>query len=123
MGQSMDLIEWLLTDIVISRNFQTQVFYLFMLFFTIFAILLARKYRLFRLSIFLWLSAALIGLVWEIALFGSGLRQYSFWSAAELFYHVVTEGGPGLIVMTIFADKIGLIDLSEYKEEVRKRKS
>lgn len=118
----MDLADWLLNDIVISRNFQTQVFYIFMLFFTIFAILLARKYRLFRFSIFLWISAAIIGLLWEIALFGSGLRHYSFLAAAELFYHVVTEGGPGLIVMAIFADKFGIIDLSDYKEGVRKRK-
>jgi hypothetical protein len=94
-----------------------------MLFFTIFAILLARKYRLLRFSVFLWLSAALIGLIWEIVLFGSGLRHYSFWSAAELLYHAVTEGGPGLIVMSIFADKVGIFDLSDYKEAVRKRKS
>lgn len=119
----MDIVEWLLEDIVISRFFQSQVFYIFMLFFTVFAIFLARRYRLFRFSMLLWLSAAIIGLLWEIALFGSGLRHYSFLAAAELLYHAITEGGPGLIVMTIFADKIGLIDLSEYKEEVRKRES
>lgn len=112
----MDLVEWLVEDIVISRSFQTQFFYIFMLFFTIFSILLAKKYRLFRFSMLLWLSVTIIGLTWEIVLFSSGLRYYSFLSVAELLYHAITEGGPGLIVMTIFADKIGLIDLTEYKE-------
>ncbi len=117
----MDIIALLQKDIVISRFFQTQIFYIFMLFFTIFAVWLARRYRLFKFSLSLWFSAALIGLIWEIVLFGLGLRHYSFWAAAELMYHVITEGGPGLIVMAIFADKVGIIDLSDYKEEVEKR--
>lgn len=119
----MDIMAWLLKDITVSRFFQTQAFYIFMLFFTIFAIWLSRKHRLFKFSMFLWLSAALIGLIWEAVLFGTGVRHYSFWSTAELLYHAITEGGPGLVVMAIFADKVGLIDLSEYKEEVRKRGS
>ena len=119
----MDIVEWLLTDIVVSRSFQTQTFYIFMLFFSIFAIFLARRYRLFRFSMLLWFSSAIICLLWEIALFGSGLRHYSFFAVGELLYHAITEAGPGLIVMTIFADKVGIIDLSEYKEEVRKRTS
>ena len=120
----MDIMSWLLKDIVISRSFQTQIFYVFMLFFTIFAIILAKKYRLFRFSMLLWFGAALIGLIWEVILFGTGLRHYNFWSSAELLYHALTEGGPGLIVMAIFADKVGIIDLSEYKEkEVKKRDS
>lgn len=119
----MDVMDVLLKDITISRSFQTQFFYIFMFCFTIFAIWLARRYRLFKFSMLLWLAAAIIGLIWEIVLFSTGLRQYSFLSSAELLYHAVTEGGPGLIIMVIFADKIGLIDLSEYKEEVRKRDS
>lgn len=120
----MDITEWLLKVITISRSFQTQIFYVFMLFFTIFAIILAKKYRLFRFSLLLWFAAALIGLIWEAVLFGTGLRHYNFWASAELLYHAITEGGPGLIVMAIFADKVGLIDLSEYKEkEVKKRES
>jgi hypothetical protein len=121
MGRNMDIIEWLLKDIVISRAFQTQFFYIFMLFFTIFAVLLAKRYRLFKFSMFLWLSVAIIGFIWEVVLFTSGMRHYSFLASAELLYHAITEGGPGLIIMVIFADKIGLIDLSEYKEEVKKR--
>jgi len=65
---------------------------------------------------FLWLSVAIIGLIWEGLLFASGLRYYSFLPSAELLYHAITEGGPGLIVMAIFADKVGIIDLSDYKE-------
>jgi len=113
----MDIMTWLLKDITISRSFQTQIFYIFMLFFAIFAIWLSRRYRLFKFSLLLWLSAALIGLIWEAVLFGTGLRHYSFWSTAELLYHAITEGGPGLIVMAIFADKVRLVDLSEYKDE------
>ncbi|MCK5261696.1 MAG: hypothetical protein KAJ44_05910 [Thermoplasmatales archaeon] len=118
----MDIAGWLLKDIVVSRTFQTQIFYIFMLFFTVFAIFLARRYRLFRFSMLLWLSSAIICLLWEVVLFGSGLRHYSF-SEVELLYHALTEAGPGLIVMAIFADKVGIIDLSEYKEEVKKRGS
>ena len=113
----MDITSWLFKEIEISRHFQTQIFYIFMLIFTIFAIYLAKRYKLFKFSMLLWLSAALIGLIWEVVLFTSGLRQYSFLSSLELIYHAITEGGPGLIVMTIFLDKIGIIDLSEYKEK------
>jgi hypothetical protein len=88
-----------------------------MLFFTIFAVYLAKRYRLFRFSMYLWLSVAIIGLIWEVLLFTSGLRHYSFLSSAELMYHAITEGGPGLIIMVIFADYVGIIDLSDYKEE------
>jgi hypothetical protein len=88
-----------------------------MLFFTIFAVYLAKRYRLFRFSMYLWLSVAIIGLIWEVLLFTSGLRHYSFLSSAELMYHAITEGGPGLIIMAIFADYVGIIDLSDYKEE------
>ena len=119
----MDIAEWLLKDIVVSRSFQTQIFYIFMLFFSVFAIFLARRYRLFRFSMLLWLSSAIICLLWEVVLFSSGMRYYSFLAAAELLYHALTEAGPGLIVMAIFAEKVGIIDLSEYKEEVRKRES
>ena len=113
----MDIAGWLLKEIEVSRHFQTQTFYIFMLFFTIFAIYLAKRYRLFKFSMFLWLSVAIIGLIWEGLLFASGLRHYSFLSAAELLYHALTEGGPGLIIMAIFADYVGIIDLSDYKEE------
>jgi hypothetical protein len=113
----MDFTSWLFEEIEISRHFQSHLFYIFMLIFTIFAIYLAKRYRLFKFSMLLWLSAALIGLVWEVVLFTSGLRHYSFVSSVELIYHAITEGGPGLIVMTIFLDKIGIIDLSDYKEK------
>ena len=68
---------------------------------------------------FLWLSTAIIGLLWEITLFSTDMRHYNFAAEIELFYHALTEGGPGLIVMTIFADKIGIIDLSRYKEVLK----
>jgi len=52
-----------------------------------------------------------------VLLFTAGLRHYSFFSSAELMYHAITEGGPGLIIMAIFADYVGIIDLSDFKEE------
>ena len=112
----MDIAGWLFKEIEVSRHFQTQTFYIFMLFFTIFAIYLAKRYRLFKFSMFLWLSVAIIGLIWEVLLFASGMRHYSFLSSAELLYHAITEGGPGLIIMAIFADFVGIVDLSDYKE-------
>jgi hypothetical protein len=83
----------------------------------VFAVFLARRYKLFRFSMSLWLSVTIIGLLWEGMLFSFGLRHYSFFSSAELIYHAITEGGPGLIVMAIFADKFGIIDLSDYKDK------
>jgi hypothetical protein len=113
----MDIISLLLGKIEISRHFQTQIFYLFMLIFTVFAVYLSKRYKLFRFSMFLWLSVTIIGFIWESSLFLFGLRHYSFFASAELMYHAITEGGPGLIIMAIFADKFGIIDLSEYKED------
>jgi len=113
----MDIVSLLLEEIEISRHFQTQIFYIFMLFFTVFAIYLSIRFKLFKFSMSLWLSVAIIGFIWEALLFFFGLRHYSFFATAELMYHVITEGGPGLIIMAIFADKFGIIDLSEYKEE------
>jgi len=113
----LDITSWLFTEIEVSRHFQTQTFYIFMLFFAIFAVYLAKRCRLFRFSMYLWLSVAIIGLIWEVLLFTAGLRHYSFFSSAELMYHAITEGGPGLIIMAIFADYVGIIDLSDFKEE------
>lgn len=118
----IDITEWLLKDIVISRFFQSQMFYIFMFLFSIFSIYLAKRYRLLKFSMYLWISVAIIGFIWEAILFGIGSREYSFLSSAELLYHAVTEGGPGLIVMTIFADKIGIIDISEYKDKKKVKK-
>lgn len=115
----MDFQEWLFREIIISRSFSTHIFYIFLFLFSILALILAKKYRLFRLSLLLWLCAAVIGLIWESVLFATGNRQYSFWALGELLYHALTEGGPGLVIMTIFADRIGLVDLSGYKEKKR----
>jgi len=117
----MDIAEWLFRDILISRHFTTQIFYIFMFVFTIVSVYIAYKARLLRFSIYLWISVAIIGLAWEVVLFASGSRHYSFTAAAELLYHAITEGGPGLMIMAIFADKVGIVDLSEYKEEVKPR--
>lgn len=119
----MNSIEWLFKEIVISRVFHTQFFYIFLFFFSFVAVILAKKCRLFRFSLFLWLCAFVIGLTWEIVLFSLGKRMYHFWPPLEIIYHAVTEGGPGLIIMVLFADKTGIINLEQYKEEVRKRES
>lgn len=116
----MDVAELLFKEILIERHFTTQIFYVFMFCFMVGVLLLAWRYRLLRFSLLLWLGAGIIGLLWEVALFSSGLRFYSFFAALELMYHALTEGGPGLILMAIFADRFGIIDLAEYKEEERK---
>jgi len=113
----MGITDWLFRTIEISRSFQTHVFYLFMFFFSLFALFLAWRSRLLRLSLLLWACAAIIGLLWEAGLFAAGARRYSFAALAELLYHAVTEGGPGLIVMVVFADWVGLVDLGPYKEK------
>ncbi|KPJ70142.1 hypothetical protein AMJ44_00660 [candidate division WOR-1 bacterium DG_54_3] len=117
----MDFQGWLFQEITISRSFSTHIFYIFLFLLSMLALILAKKFRLFRFSLLLWLCATVIGLVWESALFASGNRQYSFWALAELLYHALTEGGPGLVIMTILADRIGLVNLSEYKEKKREK--
>jgi hypothetical protein len=94
-----------------------------MFLFSLSVIIIAKKCRLFKFSLFLWLCAFIIGLTWEIVLFGLGKRQYHFWPPFEIIYHALTEGGPGLIVMVLFADKMGIINCEQYKEEVQKRES
>jgi hypothetical protein len=119
----MDFIEWLFKEIVISRFFQTQFFYIFMFLFSISVVVIAWKRRLLRFSLLLWSCAFIIGLTWEIVLFSLGKRHYHFWPPCEIIYHALTEGGPGLIVMVLFADKAGIINCEQYKEEEQKRES
>jgi hypothetical protein len=109
--------DWLFEELLVQRHFANQSFYVFMVFFSIFAVWWAWRYRLLKFSLLLWLAAGLIGLAWEVTLFASGLRGYSF--SGELFLHAVTEGGPGLMIMVIFADWVGMIDVDEYKEKER----
>jgi hypothetical protein len=46
-----------------------------------------------------------------------GSRNYNFSPAIELLYHALTEAGPGLIIMILFAHKIKIIDISEYSDD------
>jgi hypothetical protein len=50
-------------------------------------------------------------------LFVTGSRTYNFSAALELPYHALTEAGPGLIIMILFAHKINLIDITEYSDD------
>jgi hypothetical protein len=81
------------------------------------AVLLAYKFKLLRFSALLWIVAGGIGLLWESALYATGVRTYTFSPVLELLYHALTEAGPGLIIMVIFAWKIGMIDISEFQDD------
>lgn len=112
----MNLIDWLFLSITVSRRLSNS-YYVIMLIISLIAISIAYKMRYKRFSLNLWLIAGLICLFWEAYLFSIGSRNYNFHPAFELIYHALTEAGPGLIIMILFADKIKLIDISEYSDD------
>lgn len=112
----MNFIDWLLFSIHVSRKL-TNSYYIIMLAITVIAVFLLFKMRFRRFSFNLWLISGLICLLWEAYLFTTGARHYNFAPALELPYHALTEAGPGLIIMILFAHKIKLIDISEYSDD------
>ena len=117
----MNYTDWLFFTITVSRRL-TNAYYLVMLIISIIAIYLAYKMRFKRFSFFLWLISGLICLLWESYLFLTGARNYNFAALPELLYHALTEAGPGLIIMILFAHKIKLIDITEYSDDRPKLK-
>ena len=112
----MDFIDWLFFSITVSRRL-TNSYYIVMLIITLIAIFLMFRMRFKRFSMYLWLISGLICLFWELYLFITGARHYNFLPALELPYHALTEAGPGLIIMILFAHKIKIIDISEYSDD------
>lgn len=117
----MDFVDWLLYSIKVSRNL-TNGYYIIMLIITLIAVILLMKMRFKRFSMYLWLISGLICLFWELYLFFTGTRSYNFYPALELPYHALTEAGPGLIIMILFAHKIKLIDISDYSDDYCEKK-
>jgi hypothetical protein len=116
----MDFIDWLFYSITVSRRL-TNSYYLIMMIITLIAVVLMFRLRFKRFSIYLWLISGLICLIWELYLFITGARSYNFLPALELPYHALTEAGPGLIIMILFAHKIKLIDISEYSDDYKEK--
>ena len=111
----MDLTEWLFMDILVERNLR-NFYYLAMALISLLAIYIAKRTRLVRFSLLLWLFSGTICLLWETYLFVTGSRSYEYYAIVELLYHALTEAGPGLIIMTIGAHYMGIIDLSRFRE-------
>ena len=108
---------WLFRDIGIYRNYR-NIFYAGMFVLVFLATYLAIKLRFKKLAALLWISSGSICLIWEVILFATGARDYHFGtSQLELFYHALTEAGPGLIIMIIFAHYIKLIDISKLRDD------
>jgi hypothetical protein len=112
----MDFIDWLFFSITVSRRL-TNSYYIIMLIISLIAIVLMFRMRFKRFSMYLWLISGLICLLWELYLFVTGARHYNFLPALELPYHALTEAGPGLIIMILFAHKIKIIDITEYSDD------
>ncbi len=114
----MDLPDWLFEDIVIRRSFY-NTYYVAIAVIMALALYIAVHYRFKRLSFFLWLTSGIIGFGWELSLFALGLRHYNpgFIPQLELFYHALTEAGPGLIIMIVAAHQWGIVDLTEYGDD------
>ena len=114
----MDLPDWLFEDIVIRRVFY-NTYYVAIAVIMVLALYIAVHYRFKRLSFFLWVTSGIIGFGWELSLFALGLRHYNpgFLPQLELFYHALTEAGPGLIIMIVAAHRWGIVDLTEYGDD------
>ena len=115
----MNFIDWLTFTITISRRL-TNAYYIIMFIIPLIAIIIAYRMKFKRFSFYLWLVSGLICLFWETFLFATGARGYHFSPALELLYHALTEAGPGLIIMILFAHKIKLIDISEYADDFKR---
>jgi hypothetical protein len=109
-------VESWLTDTLEIQRHLVNAYFIVMAFIALAAILLAWRTRFKWLSLYLWLIAGIIGLVWEAILFGVGSRQYTLFAVGELLYHALTEGGPGLIITVLFANWVGIIDMERYRD-------
>ncbi|UCH89371.1 MAG: hypothetical protein JSV49_01620 [Thermoplasmata archaeon] len=117
----MDIVEWLLTESTIKRDFYNS-FYFAMFIIMCIAIFAMFKAKLVKFSLLLWLVSAIINLLWEASLYLGGSRQYNFYAVIELLYHVLTEAGPGLIIMVIVAERLKIIDIKQFHDEAWKWK-
>jgi len=111
----VDLASFLSSTIVISRDL-VNAYFIIMALITLTAIALAYVTRFKWLSLYVWFGAFLIGLVWEGALLASGWRVYGFLDAAEMLYHALTEGGPGLVITILFMRWLGVIDIERFRD-------
>ena len=112
----MNLAEWLLVESTIKRDFFNS-FYVAMFIIMLVAIFAMFRARLVKFSILLWVVSATINLLWEASLYLAGSRQYNFYAVVELLYHVLTEAGPGLIIMVVVAERLNIINIKFLHDE------
>ncbi len=111
----MDLASFLSDPIEISRNL-INAYFVVMAVIAATAISLAYLTRFKWLSLFVWLGAFAIGLVWEATLLATGARVYGFLDVAEMLYHATTEGGPGLVITILLMRQLGVIDIERFRD-------
>jgi len=111
----VDLASFLSSTIVISRQL-VNAYFIIMALIALTAIVLAYVTRFKWLSLYVWFGAFLIGLVWEGALLLAGWRAYGFADAAEMLYHALTEGGPGLVITILLMRQLGVIDIERFRD-------
>ena len=111
----MPIESWLTDTLEIQRHLVNSYF-IVMAIFALVALILAWRTRFKWLSLYLWMLAGTIGLVWESTLFAIGSREYTLFAIGELGYHALTEGGPGLIITVIVAHYVGIIDAERFRD-------
>jgi hypothetical protein len=89
----MGIVEWLLVESTIKRDF----------------------FNSFYVAMFIIMVIAIV-----MMLYLAGSRQYNFYAVVELLYHVLTEAGPGLIIMVIAAERLKIIDIKFLHDEAWK---
>ena len=108
-------IEGMMAAIYIIRHMK-NFYYICMAALSFIAIYMSCRMGFVRFCTYLWLFSGSICFLWELTLFLLGSRSYNHLELIELFYHAITEAGPGLIIMTLTAHKLGIIDISRYKD-------
>ncbi len=110
------IVESWLTDTLEIQRHLVNGYFVIMAIISLVAIIVAWRTRFLWLSMYLWLIAGTIGLIWEAVLFGLGSRVYTLQAVGELLYHALTEAGPGLIITVIFAHYVGIIDAERFRD-------
>ncbi|MGV9172330.1 MAG: hypothetical protein ACOC35_07165 [Promethearchaeia archaeon] len=116
------ILEWIFMEIIIHRNI-FPLWYVATGIVLIASILLSIILKLKRFGFWILISAAAMSTIWEVILFGFGLRDYSNPLAQivgpipELIYHSFSETAATFLLGLLIIYKLGIIDLQQFKDE------
>lgn len=94
-------------------------YYLMMFGFLVLAFLLAKRRGILKFGLILYGIGVVLNFLWEANMILQGIRVYQsgFEFAVQLLFHVLTEFGPFTLIIVLIAEKLNLVDLSEYRDK------